>query len=311
MEDKEDAFMRNVLVTGAQGFLGSYISSVCAAEFKRVVAVDCHAPTQPVPDNVRAVTSDVTASAFQEIVRKAKPDLLVHAAGPASVGASMKDPAGDFHGALDSWLAVLDAVRLEAPNCRTIFLSSAAVYGQPDALPVREETPLRPMSPYGYHKRMAEELLHEYHSVYGIEGCSLRIFSAYGAGLKKQVLYDICLKALKQPTVELFGTGDETRDFLHGRDVAEAVVTIARRGRFEADIYNVASGTETSIEELARTLLSALKCEKPLRFNGQRRGGDPLRWRADVTRLNDLGFQPTIPLQAGVGEYASWVKQQA
>ncbi len=298
---------KSVLVTGACGFLGGHIVSTCVNEAQNVIAVDRLASRQTVPEGVRVLTTDVASPEFKCVARDLQPEVIIHAAGPASVGASMEDPAANFHDGIDPWLSVLEAVRCCSARTQVIFVSSAAVYGQPDTRPIREDSPLRPISPYGYHKRIAEDLLREYYQVYGIRGCILRVFSAYGPGLCRQVLHDICVKALKQPTVVLSGTGEESRDFIHVRDVAAAVCAVARYGSFEAGVYNVASGEETTILSLAKALVGALGLHKPICFTGRQRQGDPLRWQADIACLRALGYEPRVSLVEGVNEYAKWI----
>ena len=120
---------------------------------------------------------------------------------------------------------LLETLRTYLPSCRFVFLSSAAVYGNPQQLPSPRRSPCHPISPYGYHKYICEMLCREYGSIYSIKSSVLRIFSAYGERLRKQVIFDLCRKfsdpALK--TVEVYGTGDETRDFIHARDIAQAI----------------------------------------------------------------------------------------
>src|SRR5207248_3256916 len=126
--------------------------------------------------------------------------------------------------------------------------SSAAVYGQPDRLPVGETAPLRAISPYGEHRVVCETLLRDS----GLPAVVARVFSAYGEGLRRQVLWDICAKAINSAEVALDGTGDESRDFVHAEDVAAAVVVLIRKADFGGEPYNVATGVETRIGELAR-----------------------------------------------------------
>ena len=204
------------------------------------------------------LVSDLGSPEFEAMLVAAKPDLIIHAAGPSSVAGSVKGPAGDFLGSVDVFYHVMDSVRRLAPSCKVLLLSSAAVYGNPQTLPVHEDAPLRPISPYGFHKKICEILIEEFYSVYGIRGCSVRIFSAYGAGLKRQVLWDISRKALWDNVVNLQGTGEETRDFVHAEDVAERLGNIADHATFSAEAYNLSYGVATTIREVAETLVAEL-----------------------------------------------------
>lgn len=257
----------------------------------------------------------IPSGQFDGALRDLRPDVLVHAAAPASVSASVESPADDFHGAVPTFFDLLHAVRRLAPDCRVVFISSAAVYGDPAVLPIAEELPPAPISPYGFHKLLCETLATEFHRLYGLGVCTARVFSAYGPGLRRQVLWDICQKARHQPVVELSGKGNETRDFIHVQDVCRAVMCIIDGAEFRGEVYNVASGVETSVRTLAENVLAALQevygGEYCLQFSGQRRPGDPVRWRADIGKVQSLGFVPTVGLSQGTRDFVAWVTQRA
>lgn len=290
------------LVTGAAGFLGSAIVAALAAEGHDVLGVDRIAALQGIRSRILALPG----ADLEAVLAEERPSLIVHAAGPASVGASIEDPAADFAGSVVVTASLLDAVRRTVPEARVVLLSSAAVYGNPASLPVGEDARLAPLSPYGFHKTVVESLGREYAVVYGLKTASLRIFSAYGAGLARQLLWDVCEKASVGGAVRLFGTGEETRDFIHVDDVASAVLAVAARAPMTGEAYNVASGTETSVREIASQLVAAVALGTPVEFTGEARAGDPLRWRADISRLRALGFVPARTLEDGLAEYAAW-----
>ena len=275
------------LITGHRGFLGSRIVSRLAEDGWDVAGAGR-------PD------VEIPSPAFEALVREMQPELVVHCAGPASVPASVEDPVRDRSGSVD----VLAAVLAQLGDARLVLLSSAAVYGDPAALPVREDVALAPVSPYGRHRVESEALA----LASGAPVTIARVFSAYGEGLRRQVLWDISRKALAGGPIDLAGTGLESRDFVHASDVAAAVSLIAARGEFAGEQFNVASGAETRISELAAMLTGALGVEADVCFTGSPRIGDPLRWRADISRLKALGFVPSIALDEGVAAYASWVR---
>lgn len=297
---------RTALVTGACGFLGSRIAEQLAGNGYRVVGIDRgvgHAP-----QGIHCLAMSLPDSALSELLETERPSLIVHTAGPASVAASVTDPLADFEGSVRVHAHLLDAARQTVPEARIVTLSSAAVYGNPSALPVAEDAPLAPISPYGHHKAMCEALLREYSSVFGMKTCALRIFSAYGAGLRRQLLWDVCEKATAG-SVRLFGTGDETRDFIHADDVARAVLTLAEGAAFEGEAYNAAAGEETTVREVVAQLVDALAPGTEIEFSGEQRAGDPLRWRADIARIRGLGFEPSRSLADGLAEYAAWYRR--
>jgi UDP-glucose 4-epimerase len=193
---------------------------------------------------------------------------------------------------------------------RLIYLSSAAVYGNPEKLPIQETQSFNPISPYGFHKLMSEQLCMEFFKIYNLPTASARIFSAYGPGLRRQVLWDICQKALTQPALKLLGTGEESRDFIHGRDVAKAIYLLAEKAPCQAEVYNLANGVETTIRELAELVLDKIGQPIPLEFDGSIRVGNPVNWQADINRLTQLGFAPEVPLERGINIYAQWCRAE-
>lgn len=281
------------LVTGANGFLGQAIARRLEAE--GWVVARAGRPEVELPSD-----------AFSRVLVESAPSLVVHCAGPASVANSVDDPRADRRGSVGVLTTMLGELRGLASPPRLLLLSSAAVYGQPTVLPVAETARLRPMSPYGAHRAECEELV----AASGLPFAVLRVFSAYGAGLRRQLLWDICLKALARAEIlALFGSGDETRDFVHADDVAAAVAVVAR-DRGTPAFLNVASGSETTVRTVAERLLAQLPGDPGrLRFTSGVRPGDPSRWCADVTRLHDLGWSPRVSLDSGLREYARWAQE--
>jgi len=301
--------LRTAIVTGAQGFLGQYIAAELLAAGWNVIGLDRTAPSQEQVSRLRlpeSHTIDLRSGPLESLLSDKAPSLLVHAAGNPSVADSIADPSVDFESSVLVLFRVLEAIRRCSPACRVVLLSSAAIYGNPEQQPIREDVPPRPISPYAFHKLVCETLIEEFHVLYGMPTCSVRVFSAYGCGLRRRVLWDICQKALRLQPFELSGTGNETRDFIDARDVAQGVRVISERAAFEAEAYNLASGQETRIADLARAVVEALGTRCEFRFSGIQRAGDPLRWCADVARISTLGYRPQIQLEQGVREYVEW-----
>lgn len=244
--------------------------------------------------------------ALFDFIQEVQPAACVHCAGRASVPLSVSDPAADFHDAVPVTFALLDALRRAAPKCRTVLLSSAAVYGNPLRLPVSEDQPTAPLSPYGFHKLLGEILADEFTRLYALPTAVVRIFSAYGPGLRRQVVWDICERVLTSGTLRLHGTGEESRDFIHADDIASALATVVERAPFQAERYNLGSGQETTIRALACTLLDALGVNLEPEFDGSVRAGDPRNWCANITAVTALGYAPSITLESGLRTVAAW-----
>ncbi len=294
-----------VLITGVAGFLGSHIAREMFAAGWKVAGTDL------APDGsstgvelihyLQAALPDLSIADF---ISRCRPDACIHCAGKASVGDSFQDPASDFASGVSATAGLLDALAEHASGCRTIFLSSAAVYGQPEALPVSEDARILPLSPYGYHKRMSELLLEQAARLRNVPGAVARIFSAYGTGLRKQVLWEIASQLATNGVARLRGTGSETRDFIHAKDIASAVRLLVEKAPCAGEAYNLGSQTETSIREVAELLTAFFPGALPPEYEGKTPTGDPMRWRADCSKIQALGFHPSIPLKEGLQELA-------
>ncbi|MDJ1473720.1 NAD-dependent epimerase/dehydratase family protein [Cytophagaceae bacterium DM2B3-1] len=238
-------------------------------------------------------------------------DVCINASGSAHVGFSFEDPAKDFELNVLNVNKILVAIRKHAPKCRFINFSSAAVYGNPTKLPISEDTLLKPLSPYGFHKLQSEHLLTEYHKFFGLHTCNLRVFSAFGPKLKKQLFWDLYQKALNTNSIELFGTGEESRDFIYIEDLLQIVELVIQNAKFEGDVINVASGSETTIREAATTFYQLLDPKIEFSFSGKVKIGDPNNWCADIKKIQEIGFSPNYNLEEGLKKYVTWLKENA
>jgi UDP-glucose 4-epimerase len=303
--------MKSLLITGVSGFLGRYIAQHFSELGWAVIGIDNVAPENaPLPLLSSYYSLKLPNTALNDLIRKHAPEVCIHCAGSASVGQSVTDPVRDFYASTVLTFEVLNALRLDAPKCRFILLSSAAVYGNPEALPIAENHPPAPISPYGFHKWQCEQLCREFAEVYGLQTAGLRIFSAYGPGLHRQVLWDICRKVIMQKSLTLQGTGKESRDFIHALDIARAIQIVSSKAPLRGEVYNLASGQEVTIKELAGMILNALDSTIPPLFDGVLPTGTPLNWRADISKLSSLGFAVSIPLQQGVKSFATWCRTE-
>jgi len=298
-----------VLVTGVAGFLGRYVAREFLRLGWRVIGLDVVAE-ENAPPSVEYHRMVLPNSDFAGLLVQAQPNACIHCAGRASVGHSLIDPAADFRDSATVTFELLDALRLTAARCRTVLLSSAAVYGNPTSLPVSETHALSPLSPYGYHKLMCEHLAEEFFRIYGLPTVVVRVFSAYGPGLRRQVIWDICQRALTSDTLRLHGTGDESRDFIHAADIAAGIALLVEKAPFEANRYNLATGCETTIKSLAEQVVEELGGFVVPVYDGISTPGDPRNWRADISQLAALGFSPRISLGEGLRGVAAWAKAE-
>jgi UDP-glucose 4-epimerase len=260
------------------------------------------------------VQADVQTSDLTGIVSAFAPDAVLHGAGTASVAASLETPLDDLRAAVMTWANVLDAVRRSGAGPVVLFPSSAAVYGNLPALPAREESPAQPISPYGFHKVACELLAREYADCFRVRVTVCRLFSLFGAAQRRLLVWELYRQcAGTDEIVWLAGTGAETRDYLHIDDVAAALPALAAAQTQTTDegrclVVNVASGTETSVLDLARQVRDLVAPAKEIRCRGTERPGDPRAWRADISALRALapGWQPAPLAQALAQCIATW-----
>ena len=294
-----------VLVTGARGFVGSSVGEYASAHGHEVLGVS--RTSQPAPDWPGGyVWADAALSDLTPIINGFRPDLVVHCAGSASVSASLISPLDDLRATVLTFANTLESIRRSDVRPLIIFPSSAAVYGNPRHLPVREDASCHPISPYGFHKLGAEQLVHEYVVCHELRAVVCRIFSLIGQRQRRLLLWDL-YQRFTGPAKEvvLQGTGEETRDYLHVDDLSETFLRLQQIGANElpnGSIINVASGIETSIRSLALLVKEILESDKGLTFSGTPRPGDPTRWVADCSKLDSIQPDRRIAKLAGAIE---------
>jgi UDP-glucose 4-epimerase len=164
-----------------------------------------------------------------------------------------------------------------------------------------------PVSPYGFHKKIAEEICLSYHNNFNIDVGIVRYFSIYGNGLQKQLLWDACKKIYKLDKVVFFGTGKETRDWIHVSDAVSLLYDFSLK--LEGyEVINGGSGIETSINEIIRMLNESMEKPANVEFNGVVKEGDPLHFWADIAKSASLGWKPVITIEDGINEYVQYFK---
>jgi dTDP-glucose 4,6-dehydratase/UDP-glucose 4-epimerase len=293
-----------ILIIGSKGFIGSNAVDYFTAKGHEVYGCGISGE----PTDRYFVVNPLDPDYFGECFSKVAFDICINASGSPGVGFSLQNSDADFRMNVTNTERLLVAIAKSGATCKFICLSSAAVYGNPKYLPIDENHPVNPVSPYGFHKLQAELLVKEYHQFQGVQSVILRIFSAYGKHLKKQLFWDIYQKTLQGANIQLFGTGLETRDFISVQDILCILDLIIEQDNFKCDVYNVASGTETTIEKAANFFLNNICDDYCLTFIGQDKPGDPKNWVANIEKLRLLGFQSTVSFEQGLKKYAQWIK---
>lgn len=298
--------IKKVLITGCNGFIGYNLVNYYNSLEYDVYGIDLF--NNVVKDRCKFFECNMITEDVSSIYKEISPDIFIHCAGNANVGVSIQNPKFDYDSNVKVLYKTLASLEKEAINTKFIFLSSAAVYGNPMNLPITEEHELNPISPYGLHKKMCEDICTYYKNVKKIDASIVRIFSAYGAGLKKQIFWDMYKKYKTYGYIELFGTGNETRDFINIKDIVRAIDLIANSSSYKF-IYNIANGEEISIKYLAQKYADVLGIERDkITFNNKVKKGDPINWKADISKLKELGYEKTINLKDGIKSYIDWVK---
>ena len=298
-----------VLVTGAYGFLGRHVARFYAQHGWHVVGIG-HGDWAREEWERWGIAEwhacDVAIDTLQTYA--GEPDTIVHCAGSGSVSFSMTRPVQDFHKTVETTLSVLEFVRLYARSAKVVYPSSAAVYGVADKFPITEDSLLRPVSPYGVHKKIAEELCQSYSRHFGVSTSVVRFFSIYGNGLRKQVLWDACTK-ISRNEITFFGAGIEMRDWLHIDDASELLFIAGKHASPDCPIVNGGYGIGIPVREVLTEIFACFQRTDLPVFTGNVRSGDPMHYVADITLTQAWGWSPRTDWRSGVREYVQWFKK--
>jgi UDP-glucose 4-epimerase len=282
-----------ILILGSRGFIGSNLVNLF----------------QQMGHQIKTLTREEFMNNENLRMSLENSDVVLNCIGSANVGFSYTNTSEDFESNVGVVRTVLEILRGQNFNhVKFINLSSASVYGNPKQLPVQESDPIQPLSPYGFHKTMAEFVLKEYSQCFGLKTLSLRIFSAYGNGQKKLLLWDLHEKIQNtNGNIVLFGTGNESRDFIHIADIAQQILLAIDHADFDGEAINVANGEEVKISEVVGLYQKYYPQKFDYEFNGEERLGDPKNWCADITWMKQADYRCTIDISKGIQTYINWI----
>jgi UDP-arabinose 4-epimerase len=314
----------NVIVTGGAGYIGSHVCKALAARGLVPVSVDnlSRGHREAVKWGPLEVVELRDRARLDEVFARHRPEAVLHFAAFAYVGESVENPGIYYENNVAGTLSLLGAMR--AAGCKKlVFSSTCAVYGTPPSVPIVEEMPLAPINPYGWSKRMVEQVLASYDPAYALRSVSLRYFNAAGAdpdletGERHQpethlipLVLDVA--AGRAPSMAVFGTDYDTpdgtciRDYIHVTDLAAAhVAALDHLDRGGGTVsLNLGTGSGHSVLEVlaAAEKVTGRPVARELRA---RRPGDPPRLVADARRAREvLGWQPRLSDLATILQHA-------
>lgn len=291
-----------IIVTGGSGFIGSHICNLLSSQGRQVRIIDIAPPPMGTKaEFVRASVLDTVR--LQKLFEGA--EAVAHLAALIDVQSSIADPFSDFQVNAQGTINVLEAAK-RAGVPKVAFASSAAVYGNTEEIPVTEGHKTEPLSPYGASKLASERFVLLYNRLYGMKNTALRMFNVYGSGQNPISPYSGVITKFadaiaegKQPVI--YGDGEQTRDFVHVGDVANAF-SLALDSDGCASPLNIGSGKETAILDLLEKMCSLSGKTPNPKFLSERKG-EIKRSCADISLAKrSIGYYPKVELEQGLKE---------
>jgi UDP-glucose 4-epimerase len=304
-----------VIVTGGAGFIGSHVIEAYLAKGHEILVVDSlwehgGGKRANVPDGVEFVQMDIRDKALSGIFDRFRPEIVSHHAAQHSVAISSRDPIFDADVNIIGLLNLLENASRTGVK-KVIFASSGATFGNPPSLPINDETPQRPTSPYGISKMIAEHYLRFYRAERGIDFTALRYGNVYGprqdASGEAGVIAIFMGAFLRNQGVRIDSDGEQTRDYVYAGDVARANLLALERGGGEC--YAIGTGVKTSVNQLYKNLVAISGFEAPV-TRAPKRVGDATDAQFDSSRATaELGWAPETKLEDGMRKTYEYFKK--
>jgi nucleoside-diphosphate-sugar epimerase len=307
-----------VLVTGGAGFIGSHVVDKLMLDGHDVVVLD-----NLFSGNMKNIEHHMNEARFRFVkgdIRQALTvekaiegvDAVIHEAAIVSVPLSIENPVLTNEVNVKGTLNLLEA-SIKAKIKRFVYVSSCAVYGDISKLPINEDAPVRPLSPYASSKLTAEEHCTGFFEDHGLETVRLRYFNVYGPRQAANEYAGVMVKFLERirrdkPPV-IFGDGEQTRDFVYVSDVVEATLLALNRDGVAGNLFNIGTGEVVTINKLCRIFLelTGKKHLKPIFKDAK--PGEVRHSQADITNATKLlGYRHKVPLKSGVREFINWAE---
>lgn len=299
--------MKSILVTGAKGFLARHVSKHYKGLGYKIFGLGHGKLSKKESEKIGLDVwkeGDISNEALLGFDHRF--DVIVHCGGSGSVRFSIEEPDEDYRKTVDGTIEVLEYMKSHNPDAHLIYPSSPAVQGEHPDEPIKENYIGEPISPYGYNKKITEKLCQNHSQKYGLNISIVRLFSVYGKGLKKQLLWDACVKIKKANTdVTFLGTGYETRDFIHINDVLflfDFLLSINKNFL----IINGGLGNRYTVRDIVIMIGNIINPEVKINFNKQIDIGNPKYFCADTKKLENLGFSINKDIKKNIEEYVEW-----
>jgi UDP-glucose 4-epimerase len=304
--------IEQILVTGGCGFIGANLVRFLREQTPwRVRVVDdlrTGKAENAEPPLAEVAIGNVADMAVLEPAL-ADVDAVIHLASQTGVQPSVEDPSADFEGNTRATFRVLDACRRLGVN-RLVFASSGAAVGEVPP-PIHEEVVPKPVSPYGASKLACEAYCRAFASAFGMDTVALRFSNVYGpfSVHKKNAVPTFIKHCLTGEPIVIYGDGGQTRDFIHVDDLCDAILRAVKADGIGGEVFQVATGVETSIGDVARVVREVVGSETEIRFE-EKRPGEVYRSRADIGKARRvLGFDPKIDLREGIRRTSEWYRE--
>lgn len=300
----------NIFITGGAGFIGSHLTKHLNNQGHKITIFDNFSNSSDskinlIDSNIKIIKGDILDYSRLSYSLK-NTDVIIHLAAQISVADSIRDPENTMKINVDGTINVLNAC-LENNVKNIISASTAAVFGNQVIMPITENSPKEPISPYGKSKMMMEEKIIEFSKKNNLNSIIFRFFNLYGIGQSPQyagVITKFLEKIKKNQPLEIYGDGKQTRDFIHISDIVECIdLAIKNIHGKSGKIYNIGTGNNMTILELAKLLLKVYGKNLEIHFK-PRVDGDVVNSKASTELvLNELGFKPKMTIEKGLEQF--------
>lgn len=295
--------VKKVLVTGGAGFIGSHLADALIAIGHEVHIIDNLVSGQidNVPSKGILHRLNITDKELVKVIGSIQPEIIFHHAAQIDVQKSLKQPDEDAEINILGTIRLLEAAKRSGAK-KIIYASSAAVYGNPQFLPVNEEHPIQPTSAYGISKFTPEQYIRLYGSVHGLNYTILRYANVYGPrqdAMGEAGVVSIFLDKMRRGTAPaIFGGGKQTRDFIYVQDIVSANLAAMERG--DGEVMNISTNTATEVNELFAMMARLVDFHLPADYLPVR-DGDIVHSYLDYSKANQLlGWEPSFTLEEGL-----------